>query len=97
MARRFGDVAPVQLERLIHIDTLAERSAPGEIRDPLAPASHLQNPMALSDSSMKASTTQTGFSCQQNASQQPTKRSPPGDSRTAATHSALHHRCRKIG
>lgn len=27
MARRFGDVAPVQLECLIHIDTLAERPA----------------------------------------------------------------------
>src|SRR5262249_42518185 len=32
MARRFGDVAPVQLERLIHTDTLAERPAPGEVR-----------------------------------------------------------------
>ena len=32
MARRFGDVAPVQLERLIHIDTLGERPAPGEMR-----------------------------------------------------------------
>ena len=30
-----------------------------------------------------------------NASQQPPKRSPPGDSHTAATHSALHHLCRE--
>jgi hypothetical protein len=32
MARRFRDVAPVQLERLIHTDTLAERAPGGNAR-----------------------------------------------------------------